>query len=261
VEVQRLIDSLVVDPTSGDLLVTESGVGTVESVIFAKYLMFRYVYWHHTARIAGAMINRAVLDCLLALGVADLTVADPRLRRLCLATDATLEPTLRSLVQEAGVAPPAGLSLLQRVNQRRLFKRAQVVPCAQHPDIDRDLRDAHLRRQREELLATQANAALPPGAAPLAGSDVLIDLPPLAKFAADIRGIVIDGEDGAPEVVSWDDAPRASYLTGATVAAMEQSIRTALLVYDAHRPDADALRATLRSFAILPPAGTGAGTD
>ncbi len=83
VEVQRLIDFLAVDPDTADLLITEAGVGTVESVIFAKYLMFRYVYWHHTARIAGAMINRAVLDCLLALGLARrLSVREPRGRRV-----------------------------------------------------------------------------------------------------------------------------------------------------------------------------------
>ncbi|MBM2826377.1 MAG: metal dependent phosphohydrolase [Dehalococcoidia bacterium] len=68
VEVQRLIDFLAVDPNTQELVIRENGIGTVESVIFAKYLMFRYVYWHHTARIAAAMVNRAVLDVITALG-------------------------------------------------------------------------------------------------------------------------------------------------------------------------------------------------
>ena len=66
--------------------VAEEGIGTVESVVFAKYLMFRYVYWHHTARIASAMFNTAVADCLNALGVTALSVHHPLLARLALAT-------------------------------------------------------------------------------------------------------------------------------------------------------------------------------
>jgi len=58
---------------------------------------------------------------------------------------------------------------------------------------------------------------------------VLIDVPPTAKFAADIRGILLEGES---RTVPWEAGPQASYLTAATVAAMEQSIRSILYLYD-----------------------------
>lgn len=198
VEVQRLIEFLEVDPDSGDLVVTEAGTGTVESVIFAKYLMFRYVYWHHTARIAATMINRAVLDCVLALGVKELSIGDPRLRRVCLATDSALEGTLRGLLHEAGMPLPESFGLLSRVEARRLYKRALVVPCGSGRDLM--YRDSLVKRARESALSSAL------------GGDVLIDVPPTAKFAA------------------WEAGE--SYFTRATVAAMEQSIRALLYLYD-----------------------------
>lgn len=198
VEVQRMIEFLEVEPDTGDLVVTEAGTGTVESVIFAKYLMFRYIYWHHTARIAATMINRAVLDCALALGIKKLSLDDPRLRRICLATDSSLEATIRSVLEEAGVALPESFALLGRVEERRLYKRALAVPCG----LGRDamFRDSLVKRARERELAA------------LLGGDVLIDVPPTAKFAA------------------WEVGE--SYFTGATVAAMEQSIRSVQYLYD-----------------------------
>ena len=246
VEVQRLIDFLAVDKDSDDLVITESGVGTVESVIFAKYLMFRYVYWHHTARIAGAMFNRAVLDCLLALGVTELSVQHPLIQRICLSTDATIETTLRSLLAEADLAPPPSLELLARVEGRRLYKRAFSIPCADAPDLDQRYRDALVKRDKEAELAARLNQFLGPTAQPVKDYDVLVDVPPAAKFAADVRGIALENEYDGHRTVSWEDAPRASYLTAATVSAMEQSIRSILYLCDTHRADGAALQETLR---------------
>ena len=245
VEVQRLIDFLAVDPDSADLLITETGVGTVESVIFAKYLMFRYVYWHHAARIAGAMINRAVLDCFLALGITQLSVAHPLIQRICLSTDATLEPTLRRILAEAHLSPPPSLELLARVEERRLYKRAYSVPCAEAPGLDSRYRDALARRAKEVELALAIGATLPPGAPPVSDCAVLIDVPPTAKFAADVRGIAIESGGEGRRTVSWEAALGASYLSETRVAAMEQSIRTMLYLCDTHRPDGERLREAL----------------
>ncbi len=244
IEVQRLVECLTVHPETGDLAITDPGVGTVESVVFAKYLMFRYVYWHHTARIAGAMINRAALDCLLALGVQELSIADSRVRRVCLSTDATLETTLRDLFHEAGTEPPPALGLLARVEERRLYKRAVVLPCADAPEDDVRFRDSLTRRAREEELAQGVTGRLAAGAEALEGYGVLIDVPPVAKFAVDVRGIVLDG-DGGRRVESWETAPQASYLNAATVAGMERSMRTMQYLCDTHRSDGEAVRRVL----------------
>src|SRR5688572_9826994 len=62
VDVDRLLYSLVVaeDPASGkhEVGVHEKGVAALESLLFAKYQMFRNVYWHHAVRAATVMYKR-----------------------------------------------------------------------------------------------------------------------------------------------------------------------------------------------------------
>lgn len=44
--------------------VDSRGVQSVEAILFAKYLMYRSVYWHRTVRAATAMVKKAVSDGL-----------------------------------------------------------------------------------------------------------------------------------------------------------------------------------------------------
>ncbi len=227
VEVERLIEFLAVDPTTEELVIMENGIGTVESVIFAKYLMFRYIYWHHTARIATAMINRAVLDVLLALGIEQLSIADPRLRRLCLSTDATLEDTLRLLLQEASMDEPQSFPLIKRVDQRRLYKRGVSIPCAEAPSLDKRYKDAKLRRHAELEIAANLRSHL--GTEDIEDFDILIHVPPSAKFAADIRGVYVPDNDGH-NIFDWESAPSPSYFTKDAVADMEHRLRNIMYI-------------------------------
>ena len=75
VDVDRLLESLrvVPDPETGRrrLGVAEQGLAALESLLFAKYQMFRNVYWHHAVRAATACFQRLVRDAL-ADGWADL---------------------------------------------------------------------------------------------------------------------------------------------------------------------------------------------
>ena len=40
--------------------VHEKGISALESLLFAKYQMYRNVYWHHAVRSATCMFKRAV---------------------------------------------------------------------------------------------------------------------------------------------------------------------------------------------------------
>ena len=68
VDVDRLLHALAIvrDPESGKLEVGvhEKGVASLESLLFAKYQMFRNVYWHHAVRAATVMYKRIVSDAL-----------------------------------------------------------------------------------------------------------------------------------------------------------------------------------------------------
>ncbi|HTK41167.1 MAG TPA: HD domain-containing protein, partial [Gemmatimonadales bacterium] len=62
VDVDRLLASLTLVESSGRLEVGvhEKGVSALESLLFAKYQMYRNVYWHHAVRSATCMFKRAV---------------------------------------------------------------------------------------------------------------------------------------------------------------------------------------------------------
>src|SRR5438067_3052331 len=114
IDADRLMNSLVLlDDRVG---IQEKGLSAVESLLFAKYQMYRNVYWHHAVRSATAMYKRLVSD---ALDAGSLT-AD----QLAGFTD---EGLLLGL-EAKGKNP-----LLQRLRERRLYKRAIEIPAADLP--------------------------------------------------------------------------------------------------------------------------------
>jgi HD superfamily phosphohydrolase len=68
VDVDRLLQGLVLlqDPASGrwEVGVHEKAVAALESLLFAKYQMFRNVYWHHGVRAATALYKRIVEEAV-----------------------------------------------------------------------------------------------------------------------------------------------------------------------------------------------------
>jgi len=103
-------------PQTGFICIQEKGLSAVESLLFAKYQMYRNVYWHHAVRSATAMYKRLVSD---ALDAGSLT-AD----QLAGFTD---EGLLHGL--EAKGANP----LLTALRERKLYKRAIEIPAAELP--------------------------------------------------------------------------------------------------------------------------------
>jgi uncharacterized protein len=118
IDVDRLLNALVVvaDPitTTPVIGVREKGLSALESLLFAKYQMYRNVYWHHAVRSATAMYKRLVEDALAGHAV------EPR--TLSAFTD---EGLLHYLERER----PS--MLLEALRARRLFKRAFECPAAE----------------------------------------------------------------------------------------------------------------------------------
>ena len=56
---QRLIGSLCLNEAGDGLAITEKGRTAAEMMVFARYVMFSEVYWHHAVRSATAMLQRA----------------------------------------------------------------------------------------------------------------------------------------------------------------------------------------------------------
>ncbi len=121
IDVDRLTHSLVLvpDPDTGapTVGVVEKGLAALESLLFAKYQMYRNVYWHHAVRSATAMYKRLVSDALAA-GVL-------RAESIVRFTD---EGLLDHLARHAPSA------LLDALRHRQLYKRAFECPAAELPD-------------------------------------------------------------------------------------------------------------------------------
>lgn len=56
---QRLIGSLCLNEAGNGLAVADKGRTAAEMMVFARYVMFSEVYWHHAVRSATAMLQRA----------------------------------------------------------------------------------------------------------------------------------------------------------------------------------------------------------
>ncbi|HJU73328.1 MAG TPA: HD domain-containing protein [Gemmatimonadaceae bacterium] len=155
IDVDRLINSLAIVTTDGRAVVgvSEKGLSALESLLFAKYQMYRNVYWHHAVRSATAMYKRAVGDAL-ANGCIEV-------RRL---PDFTDEQLLQHLSE---VAPSA---LVARLRTRRLYKRAFECPAAELP------LDAGEWIASDPMRAQQAERALA-GELGLAPDELLLDYP------------------------------------------------------------------------------------
>ena len=111
IDADRLMNAMVV--VSGRIGIQEKGLSAVESLLFAKYQMYRNVYWHHAVRSATAMYKRLVSD---ALDAGSLT-AD----RLAGFTDEGLL---------LGLEARGGHALLRALRERRLYKRVVEIPSA-----------------------------------------------------------------------------------------------------------------------------------
>jgi uncharacterized protein len=114
IDADRLMNSLVI--LNGVIGIQEKGLPAVESLLFAKYQMYRNVYWHHAVRSATAMYKRLVSD---ALDAGSLTAGE-----LAGFTDEGLL---------LGLEAKGGHPLLAALRERRLYKRAVEIPAAELP--------------------------------------------------------------------------------------------------------------------------------
>ena len=68
----RLIGSLILNHSGDGLALQEKGKTAAELMVFARYVMFNEVYWHHTVRSATAMLARAFYELRMHLDLSEL---------------------------------------------------------------------------------------------------------------------------------------------------------------------------------------------
>jgi hypothetical protein len=156
VDVDRLLATLtLLETTPGhfEVGVQEKGVSALESLLFAKYQMYRNVYWHHAVRSATCMFKRAV-----RVAVQQGTVDMDRL------ADATDDGLMELMVSRGANA------LAAAIRTRRLYKRALDLPASDVPGDAQPwiAQDPDLLELVEDALARQVG---------LAPGELLLDFP------------------------------------------------------------------------------------
>ena len=238
IDVDRLLNSLVIVQTperpTRMVGVHEKGLSALESLLFAKYQMYRNVYWHHAVRSATAMYKRLVAVALDSGHVAADRVAHFTDEGLLVHLD------VPSLPAQARV-------MLDGLRFRRLHKRAYECPAATLGEEVGEwiASDFHLTRRVEDAFARELG--LPEGA-------VLVDYPaktqmlgldiPMQRRDGRVEQLTAAGWEGAINLPRLSDelyrsARRLRVFTTDRAAVPEQRVLSAL------REEAEVVRARL----------------
>jgi len=128
VDVSRLLQGLQLlrDPATDrwEVGVHEKAVAALESLLFAKYQMFRNVYWHHAVRAATALYKRIVEESVRAGLIAPDELVGPTDEELLYLV------STRAHEDDGEVAERIASRWLPALRQRRLPKRALELTAA-----------------------------------------------------------------------------------------------------------------------------------
>jgi len=164
---ERLLSSLCLDAAGQGLAITAKGRTAAELMVFARYVMFSEVYWHHAVRAATAMLQRAVwivrerIDPPALVRFDDHAFADWLLR---VAAGTPAAPLA------AGIFGPC----------RRLFKRAASFDALHQPELHR----ACAGRPYADAVAIAARLAECLSrrlGVPIDPAQILVDAPPAER--------------------------------------------------------------------------------
>ncbi len=172
----RLVRSLCLNEAGDGLAITDKGKTAAEMMVFARYVMFSEVYWHHAVRSATAMLQRAFF---LLHDAMDLD----QLFRM------TERPMIEAMLSAAGDGPARDLLQGLFGPTRRLYKQLVQYSFFESPELYGRLARkpyAWLAACSEHFAAV-ASTALSRVVAP---HEVLFDAPPAGlevEFNVDVH--------------------------------------------------------------------------
>lgn len=164
---QRLIQSLILNEAGDGLAITSKGRTAAELMVFARYVMFSEVYWHHAVRAATAMFARAFFELHRTLN----------LRELFRLTEADM---IRKMQDHAAGTPADGLLNGVFGPRRLIYKRVVEYTLHQDPECYGKL----ARKPYALLVRYAAEFARRLGAEIgefIGSTDILIDAPPIHR--------------------------------------------------------------------------------
>jgi HD superfamily phosphohydrolase len=161
---RRLINSLCLNETGDSLAITDKGKTAAEMMVFARYVMFSEVYWHHAVRSATSMFQRAFYLLRESLD-------------LCRLFELTERPMIDAMLAAGGNGPAGHLLAGIFGERRQLYKRLAQYSYFEGPETYRRLarRPYGELCQAADAIAAELSAALGERVAP---HEVLVDAPP-----------------------------------------------------------------------------------
>lgn len=173
----RLVNSLCIDSDRNRLAITDKGRTAAEMMVFARYVMFSEVYWHHAVRSATAMLQRAVYHLRddHALTQSWIDMNEPEM----------IESLLKQCRGQSWSACIVGLF----GPRRELYKRVAQFDFINHPQEHRAL-SGKSYREIVDLSAKLASHIQNKIGVLVGPHDVLIDAPPVkleVQFQLDVR--------------------------------------------------------------------------
>ena len=166
-DVDFFLSQVTADRRHGFIL-SHNGLTAVENILFAKYLMYKTVYWHKTVRTATAMTKKALL-----LALRDGELEPERLYRL---TDG-------GLLELASGRSSRPFEMITEVFARRLYTSVLRTGFRDDHAGHSRLCDPAVCLRREAELAGSLRAAV---GRPVAEADVIIDIPEALSFEIDL---------------------------------------------------------------------------
>ena len=187
VDVSRLLQGLMLlpDPETGryEVGVHEKAIAALESLLFAKYQMFRNVYWHHAVRAATGLYKRIVEEAVRG------GLLDPE--ELIGPTDEELlyEISRRGQESDDEIGTRIAMRWIPALRHRKLPKRALELTAADlsgRQVEDWAVGDSPWKRAVEDDLAEELG---------LESGEVMIDFP--VKPAMFQLDLLVERRDGA----------------------------------------------------------------
>jgi uncharacterized protein len=192
VDAEALLNSLriVGQENRAILAVDEPGVGHLQALAFARYLMHYNVYGHHALRIPTVMFLRAIQDAIQADKISS--------EELAWQDDAG---ALTSILESVDPNSSSAI-LVKRLTERRPYKRALEFDerHSSYASLIRLREDASWRRRIEEAWSRYLTRYHKGTAGPF---DILIDLPERQHFDVGVRFIRHSLLPGERNPVSW----------------------------------------------------------
>ena len=177
----RLINSICLNQTGDGIAISSKGKTAAEMMVFARYVMFSEVYWHHAVRSATAMLQRAFLN---QTKVADQEVG---FKQLSSWGDETFVSDW--ILRDKSNLPAQSLFGDRRI----LYKRLIDFSADQDPQLYQKVAHQPYQwlHQTGELLAKALSDDL---AEPIRTDELLIDSPPIG-LEVQFKVAISDGRD------------------------------------------------------------------